>query len=175
MVKGEKIRFIILMGVSGSGKTAVGKALAARLGWAFFDGDNYHPPENVSKMGSGVPLEDSDRAPWLDALHDLIAACLAAGKPGILASSALKEVYRQRLLRDKPGVQIVYLKGSYDLILERMQSRKRHYMKPEMLQSQFDSLEEPQDVWVVDISPSVDEIVSEIEELLSRTGSNASG
>ncbi len=176
MVKVEEVRFIIMMGVSGSGKTAVGKA-ACIPPWAGLSSMVIItiPRKNVSKMGSGVPLEDSDRAPWLDALHDLIAACLAAGKPGILASSALKESYRQRLLRDKPGVQIVYLKGSYDLILERMQSRKRHYMKPEMLQSQFDTLEEPQDVWVVDISPSVDEIVSEIEELLSRTGSNASG
>jgi len=168
-MKNEKIRFIILMGVAGSGKTVVGKALAEQLRWAFFDGDDYHPPENVALMSGGTPLSDSDRAPWLDALHDLIAACLQAGQPGILASSALKESYRRRLLRDNHGVQIVYLKGSYDLIWSRLAARKGHYMKPEMLQSQFDTLEEPVDVWKVDINAAVPEIAAEIAARLQQS------
>src|SRR5512142_511113 len=105
-------RFIIVMGVSGSGKTSVGKALAEALGWNFYDADDFHPPENVAKMANGIPLNDSDRAPWLASLHDLIVSSLKADHPGVLACSALKERYRQQLLNSNPQVKFVYLKGT---------------------------------------------------------------
>jgi gluconokinase len=155
-------RFIIIMGVSGSGKTAVGKALAAKLGWDFYDADDFHPPENITKMASGIPLTDTDRAPWLDSLHDLISTLLNANRPGVLACSALKERYRQRLLEGNEGVLIVYLKGSYGLIRTRMEARSSHYMKSSMLQSQFDSLEEPVNALTVDITLPIDKIVEQI-------------
>jgi gluconokinase len=157
-----KTRFFIVMGVSGCGKTSVGKALAGHLGWDFYDADDFHPPENISKMTNGIPLDDSDRAPWLAALHDLISSSLKMDRPGVLACSALKERYRQQLLDGNDGVQIVYLKGSYDLIWSRMEKRTGHYMKPDMLKSQFDALEEPTNALWVDMSMSVDDIVQEI-------------
>lgn len=101
-----KVRFFIVMGVSGCGKSSVGETLAEHLGWDFYDADDFHPPENVAKMGSGIPLNDSDRAPWLASLHDLISASLKADRPGVLACSALKERYRQQLLDGNKGVQI---------------------------------------------------------------------
>lgn len=159
-----RIRFFIIMGASGSGKTEVGKSLAKYLGWDFFDADDFHPPENVAKMANGIPLDDSDRAPWLDSLQDLISSSLRENRPGVLACSALKERYRQRLLEDNDDVQLVYLKGSYDLIWSRMSKRKDHYMKPDMLKSQFDTLEEPSNALTVDISLSVDEILQVIIE-----------
>jgi gluconokinase len=157
-----EINFFIVMGVSGCGKTSIGKALADQIGWDFYDADDFHPPANIAKMASGIPLNDADRAPWLAALHDLIETCLKEKRPGVLACSALKERYRQTLLSGNPGVQIVYLKGSYDLIWSRMQARAGHYMKPEMLQSQFATLEEPANALVVDIDLTVDEIVNNI-------------
>ena len=155
-------RFVIIMGVSGSGKTSVGKALAEHLGWDFYDADDFHPPENIAKMATGVPLDDSDRLLWLAALHDLIASSLKAGRPGVLACSALKESYRQQLLDGNEGVLLIYLKGSYDLIWSRMEKRTDHYMKPHMLKSQFDALEEPVTALTTDISMSVEDIVQEI-------------
>lgn len=159
-----KIRFFIIMGVSGCGKSSVGQSLASHLGWDFFDADDFHPPENVAKMAGGIPLNDSDRAPWLDSLNELISSSLKADKPGVLACSALKERYRQRLLEGNDGVKIVYLKGSYDLIWSRMSARKEHYMKPYMLKSQFEALEEPMNAYTIDISQSIDAIVQEILE-----------
>lgn len=144
-------RFIIVMGVSGSGKTSVGKLLAEQLGWEFFDADDFHPPENVAKMANGIPLSDSDRAPWLALLNKSISASLKANRPGVLACSALKEWYRQQLMDGNAGVQIVYLKGSYDLIWSRMEKRTNRYMKPHMLKSQFDTLEEPSDALTTNI------------------------
>ena len=161
-------RFFIIMGVSGCGKTNVGHSLAHQLGWDFYDADDFHPPENVAKMAAGTPLDDSDRAPWLAALHDLISSSLKQNRPGVLACSALKERYRQQLLKDNPNVQLVYLKGSYDLIWSRMSARKDHYMKSHMLQSQFEALEEPQNALVIEITRSVDEIVQEIMEYTGK-------
>lgn len=157
-----KPRFFIVMGVSGCGKSSMGKKLAEHLGWDFYDADDFHPPENVAKMASGTPLDDSDRIPWLASLHDLILSSLKADKPGVLACSALKERYRQRLMDGHAGVQIAYLKGSYDLIWSRMEKRTDHYMKPHMLKSQFDALEEPTNALTINISMSVDDIVQEI-------------
>ena len=158
----KTIRFFIVMGVSGSGKTRVGKSLAKHLGWDFYDADDFHPPENVAKMAKTIPLTDSDRAPWLAALHELISSSLARNRPGVLACSALKERYRQKLLEGNDGVGLIYLKGSYDLIWSRMSARKDHYMKPHMLQSQFETLEEPVNALTVDITSSVDEILKVI-------------
>ena len=155
-------RFFIVMGVSGSGKTTVGNALASELGWDFYDADDFHPPESISKMEDGIALTDSDRAPWLAALHRLIESCLTRNRPGVLACSALKERYRQRLIEGHDEVQLVYLRGSYELIWSRMSARKDHYMKPEMLTSQFEALEAPANALTVDISLPVDEIVQEI-------------
>lgn len=157
-----KTRFFIVMGVSGCGKSSVGKSLAQTLGWDFYDADDFHPPANVAKMASGIPLDDSDRAPWLAALHDLISSSLEADKPGVLACSALKERYRQQLMDGNEDVQIVYLQGSYELIWSRMEKRTDHYMKPHMLKSQFETLEEPMKALTMDVSMSVDAIVQEI-------------
>ena len=164
----NQIRFFIIMGVSGSGKTAVGKALAQRLGWDFFDADDFHPPANVAKMAGGIPLDDSDRAPWLDSLRELISSSLKADRPAVLACSALKERYRQRLLENNDGVRIIYLKGSYDLIWSRMEKRAGHYMKPHMLKSQFDALEEPTGALTVDISSPIEEITLQIKRTMNK-------
>jgi gluconokinase len=161
-----KPRFFIIMGVSSSGKTTVGKALAARLGWEFYDGDDYHPLVDIEKMTAGVALNDEDRLPWLAALQVMIAFGLKHDHPGVLACSALKESYRQVLLKDNQGVVIVYLKGDIDLIHTRMADRADHYMKPGMLKSQFEVLEEPVGALTMDISLSVETIVEKILETM---------
>ncbi len=134
---------IIIMGVSGCGKTTVGEALAARLGYAFYDGDDFHPPQNVTKMANGIPLDDTDRAPWLARLHDLLQEHIARGEGVVLACSALKRRYREQLRAGNEGVRFVYLRGEFEVIWARMRSRPQHYMKASMLQSQFDALEPP--------------------------------
>ena len=153
---------VILMGVSGCGKTCVGEALSKILGWPFFDGDDFHPPENVTKMSSGTPLNDNDRSPWLANLHDLIAQHLANQKSMLLGCSALKQKYRDQLSTGNPGAIFVHLKGDFDLILGRMQARAGHFMRAEMLQSQFNTLETPNDAITVDICQNLDTIVKEI-------------
>jgi gluconokinase len=153
---------IIIMGVAGSGKTTVGKALANNLNWDFFDGDDFHSAENIAKMEKGVPLSDDDRSPWLAALHELIVSCMLEQRPCVLACSALKKHYRQALVSGIKGVEFIYLKGSYELIRSRLMRRHNHYMKPEMLKSQFDSLEEPTDGFIVDGSMTFEEIVTKI-------------
>lgn len=157
-----KTCFFLVIGVSGSGKSSVGRALAAQLGWSFYDADDFHPSENLIKMKSGVPLNDLDRAPWLASLHELISFSLRTGQPGVLACSALKESYRQRLLEGSNSVQVIYLKGDYSLIWSRMSARSDHFMKPQMLQSQFETLEEPANALVMDVSLPVDVIVRKI-------------
>ncbi len=171
MAVGEKMnpaegrpQVLVIMGVSGSGKTSIGVALSSRLGWDFYDGDDFHPPENVAKMARGEPLNDQDRAGWLAALHDLIAANIANGVPIIVASSALKQKYRDQLKADINGMIFIYLRGSYDLIFARMQARPGHYMKAKMLQSQFDTLEAPKNALTIDIDQNVDTIVDHIIE-----------
>jgi gluconokinase len=155
-------KLFLLMGVSGCGKSTIGKALAHQLGWDFYDADDFHQPHNIAKMAGGIPLADEDRAPWFASLHELISSCLNANRSAVLACSALKESYRQQLLEDNDGVQIIYLKGSFTLIRSRMISRASHYMKLSMLQSQFDALEEPRDALVIDASLSVEEVVAQI-------------
>ncbi|HEY4688526.1 MAG TPA: gluconokinase [Anaerolineae bacterium] len=160
---------IIVMGVSGSGKTTVGRLLAQRLGWPFYDGDDFHPAANIAKMRSGIPLTDEDRANWLTTLADLLRSLIADGRSAVLACSALRRAYRDQLRVASTAVQFVYLKGSYDLIVERMSSRSTHYMKPNMLASQFAALEEPRgDALTVDITLPPEEIVDQVVRALGR-------
>jgi gluconokinase len=159
---------LIVMGVAGSGKTTVGRALAARLGWDFLDADDLHSPESVAKMAAGVPLTDADRAPWLAALHDLLVRTLRSGRHPVLACSALKQSYRRTLLAGNDGLRLIYLKGGYDLVRSRMTDRTDHYLKPGMLRSQFDALEEPADALTSDITPGPDEIVEKIYQALKK-------
>jgi gluconokinase len=155
---------ILLMGVQGSGKTTVGRALAERLGWRFADADEFHPPENIAKMAAGIPLDDADRAPWLTALRAEIDRTLAGASNLVLTCSALKERYRQRLLTD--GVVLVYLRGTRELIASRLGARAGHFAKLDLLASQFADLEEPTNAFTVDVSLSVEQIVREIRESL---------
>ncbi|MBE2200776.1 MAG: gluconokinase [Anaerolinea sp.] len=151
------------MGVSGCGKSTVGQALAARLGCPFYDGDDFHPPENVAKMASGVPLDDDDRAPWLARLAALLAEHGERGETAVLACSALKKAYRDQL-RSGEQVQFIYLAGSFDLIWQRMSVRADHYMQPAMLQSQFATLEPPAptEAVVVSVDQDIESIVAQI-------------
>ncbi len=151
----------MLMGVSGAGKTTIGRLLASELGWDFADADDYHPPANVEKMRSGIPLTDADRTPWLETLRTLIAGRIAAGKNTVLACSALKREYRQ-LLHVAPEVKVAYLKGTAESLRQRLCTRVGHFMTEQMLDSQLDALEEPEDAVVVDGNRSPAEVVAEI-------------
>jgi len=152
---------IIAMGVTGSGKTTVGTLLATRLGWHFADADEFHSAANKAKMQAGIPLTDADRLPWLAAIHEQIEKWIAAGENAVLACSALKESYR-RLLWSGPEARFVYLKGSYELIAQRLRSRTGHFADEHILAGQFADLEEPQDAVSVDIHPTPEKIVDEI-------------
>jgi gluconokinase len=154
---------VILMGVSGSGKTTIGKSLAESLGWRFFDGDDFHPDANVTKMGKGIPLSDNDRQPWLNALRKLIKQLISKDVSAVIACSALKKVYREYLQDDMEAVRFVYLKGDYELIRKRLDGRSSHYMKADLL-SQFDALQEPEGVLTVDISRDPGEIMKSIQK-----------
>lgn len=156
---------VILMGVAGSGKTTVGEMLAARLGWAFYDADAFHPADNVAKMARGIPLTDSDREPWLAALAQLIDEHLQAGRSLVLACSALKARYRAQLARCA-SVTFVYLRGDFELIYARINQRQGHYMKAEMLRSQFEALEEPQGALTLDITEPPERLVARILQYL---------
>lgn len=157
---------IVLMGVSGCGKTSVGQALSNELEWSFYDGDDFHSLEEVKKMSKGMPLNDEDRAPWLEALHDLISEQLRARKNTILACSALKKKYRQQLRKGNKGLVFVFLDGDFDLILSRMRNRNDHFMQPNMLKSQFDTLEIPSNALRVNIDQPIAAIVHEIIEYI---------
>jgi carbohydrate kinase (thermoresistant glucokinase family) len=160
---------VVLMGVSGSGKTAVGKKLARALGGEFAEGDDYHPPANVAKMRSGVPLDDADRQPWLETLSREIGAWLNAGQPVVLACSALKQRYRDVLKAGRPGVRFVFLKGDEALIRKRLEGRRGHYMPASLLASQFAALEAPGDAVTVAIEGTPDAIVAEIRRALDAS------
>jgi gluconokinase len=150
---------VILMGVCGSGKTTVGELLANKMDWSYFDADDFHPEENVAKMATGVPLTDDDRFPWLHILAGEIDRWILSGENCILGCSALKEKYREILMGERPEVQLVYLKGSKELIGGRLQERVHRYMPATLLDSQFEALEEPQNALNVDIGPTPKEIV----------------
>ncbi|HYD48510.1 MAG TPA: gluconokinase [Terriglobales bacterium] len=159
-------RVLILMGVSGSGKTTIGRRLAAELGWPFYDADDYHSAGNIERLRQGVALTDGDRAEWLDALHGLVHSILTSGGSAVLACSALRQAHRDRLLRDNAGAEVIYLRGDYELIRDRLEQRHRHFMNPALLRSQFETLEEPQGVVTVDIDATPDEIVTSIRTQL---------
>jgi gluconokinase len=161
---------VLLMGPAGSGKTTVGDLLAARLSWEFADGDDFHSAANKDKMSRGVPLTDEDRLPWIQSIRDAMKQWLAQGRSVVLACSALKRTYRDLLLgihSNAKEVRLVYLKGTYDLLLERLHSRKGHYMKEQMLASQLADLEEPgDDALTIDVAKSPEQIVAEIQKCL---------
>jgi gluconokinase len=153
---------VIVMGVTGVGKTTVGQLVAERTSWPLYDADAYHSPANVEKMRAGIPLTDDDRWPWLDRLNALLREAESRGESAILACSALKQRYRDRLQQGLHRVRWVYLKGDIELIRSRLQQRKGHYMNPALLQSQFDALEPPGDALVVDVSAEPPELAQRV-------------
>jgi gluconokinase len=152
----KMVKSFIVMGVSGCGKSTVGQALADQLNCPFYDGDDFHPPENVAKMASGTPLNDADRAPWLAILHDLLLGHMERGETAVLACSALKKKYRDQLRANNDHVVFIYLQGDFDLIWQRMNARENHYMRVDMLHSQFETLEPPTTDEAVKISVDQD-------------------
>jgi len=158
---------VVLMGVSGSGKTTIGKVLADELHWTFVDADDFHPAANIDKMRRGAPLNDDDRRPWLDALRRRIDEARDAGENIVLACSALKHAYQEYLQREAPkSIHYVHLRGSEELIRQRLAARKGHFMNPELLHSQFETLEPPGHALQVDITPSPPVIADEIRRQL---------
>lgn len=153
---------IVILGVSGSGKTTIGKMLAHQQHWQFRDADEFHSPANIQKMHDGIPLDDADRRPWLEAMRQAIDTAIRADTNLILACSALKAAYRQVLAERSDRVKFVYLKGSFELIQQRLQARHGHFMNPELLKSQFDDLEEPADAIAIDIAADPEASVSQI-------------
>ena len=156
----------IVMGVSGSGKTTVGQLLAQSLNWDFSDADDFHPSANIEKMSLGIPLEDADRLPWLLQLQGTIDRWLLENKNVVLACSALKASYREMLWRDQQRIKIVYLKCSFHLLATRLKTRENHYMKADLLLSQLETLEEPEDAMIVDASQPLEVIVRQIRNHL---------
>lgn len=160
----------ILMGVSSTGKTSIGTVLTQRLGIKLIDGDDLHPRANILKMGAGQPLNDDDRAPWLERIRDAAFSLEQKSEIGIIVCSALKKQYRDLIRDGNEHVKFLFLEGSFDLVLQRMQQRKGHYMKTEMLKSQFDTLQVPQqdepDVIHIDIDGSFEEVVERCEKAL---------
>ncbi|BDI14786.1 gluconokinase [Nostoc cf. commune SO-36] len=157
---------IIVMGVSGSGKTTIGKLLADSLSWEFSDADTFHSSENTDKMRRGIPLSEADRIPWLQDLQTAINHWLQESKNVVLACSALKDSYRQFLVLDSERIKLVYLKGSYELIQKRLQERSNHYMGEKLLNSQFYTLEEPLDTISIDVAQPPQIIVQNIRTAL---------
>lgn len=157
---------IILMGVTGSGKTTVGEELAKDLGWVYYDADDFHPEANVQKMAQGMPLNDEDRWPWLEILSVEIGKWVTAEGGVILGCSALKQSYRDVLVGGRDGVKIVHLKGAKELIAHRLETRVHQYMPASLLDSQFNTLEEPRDALSVDIAPAPPAIAAAIRAAL---------
>ena len=165
MSANEAQRAIVIMGVCGCGKSTVAFLLAQQLGWRFLDADDFHPPENRAKLSAGVALTDLDRWPWLDNLAELVSADTRS----VLACSALRETYRQKLQARSP-LDFVLLKGSFEVISERLRTRGGHFMNPILLRSQFDTLEQPENALVVDIADSPQRIVERIMHELGLKG-----
>ena len=156
---------IVLMGVSGSGKTTVGTALANELGWKFIEGDELHPTANISKMALGIPLDDADRAPWLLAIRNVIQEQEASGNSIVVACSALKQSYRE-YLREGTHIRWVFLAGGAETIRERLEHRAGYFMKSGLLDSQLESLEVPNDALAIDLTKPVPDIVRSIRQRL---------
>jgi gluconokinase len=168
---------LVVMGVSGSGKTTVAELLAKKLGWPFMEGDRLHPPANVEKMRQGIPLTDADRVPWLDRIGKELKSQGAEGKSGVLTCSALKRAYRDRIRSARPDVRFVYVKGSETLIEARVAARHHEYMPASLLRSQFDTLEEPtpdEQAVTVDAGGSANEEVAAVIAALNLSPSRQS-
>lgn len=161
------VRLILLMGVAGSGKSTIGRLLAAELAWSYYEADDFHSPANRDKMSRSIPLDDHDRAPWLASIRTAMEAALAAGKPAVFTCSALKAKYRHTLTDGLPDVALVHLQGDPALLLSRLQGRAGHYMKPAMLESQLAALEPPTDALTLDIARPPAELVAEVRRRLS--------
>ena len=164
---------VVMMGVSGSGKTTVAHGVAARLGWDVLEGDSFHPPNNVAKMSKGIPLDDADRLPWLHAIARAIDAELAAGRSSVVTCSALKRSYRDILIGPRKNVALVYLQGSHALLAERMRNRVGHFMPPSLLDSQLATLEEPtpeEAPITVAVAPPPERIVDAVIAALRERG-----
>jgi len=164
---------VVMMGVSGSGKTTIAEGVAAQLGWDVVEGDKFHPPANIAKMSHGIPLDDADRLPWLQAIAAAIDAHLAAARSAVVACSALKRAYREILIGTRTNVPLVYLQGSRELIGKRLATRKGHFMPPALLDSQFATLEEPgadEHPIVAHVGPSPAEVVEEVITRLRQRG-----
>jgi gluconokinase len=158
---------IVLMGVSGSGKTTVGKVLARDLGWTFVDADDFHPAANVEKMHRGIPLNDDDRLPWLEAVRQRIDEAVGRGENVVLACSALKHAYQHYLEQHAPeSIPYIHLRGSEELIRQRLAERTGHFMNPTLLHSQFETLEPSEEAIPIDITPAPEMIVAEIRQAL---------
>jgi gluconokinase len=158
---------IILMGVSGSGKTAVGSRVSKRLGWTFLDADDFHPAANVEKMKRGIPLDDNDRAPWLERLHSELRRQISEGHSVLLACSALKDSYRSTLKENLPEVRFVFLDVDRDTLLNRLQKRQAHFFPKELLDSQLATLEAPHDAFVVNANGPINQVVDSIVEAVT--------
>lgn len=156
------------MGVAGSGKSTIGHGLSERTGWPFYDADAFHPPENIKKMRQGIPLTDADRQPWLLAVRNLIDEIIGNRSHGIIACSALKNDYRNYLQGERQDIYWVYLKGDYSQILERLHQRQEHFMKSQMLPSQWEILEEPENALTVSISNAPETILDTVLKYLNR-------
>ena len=154
------------MGVAGAGKTTIGRLLAQRLGWRFYDADDLHPAANRDKMRNGVALTDDDRRPWLEAVRDEIARCLNNGENAVIACSALKSSYRKLLGAPNEHLQFVYLKGSIEALTARLAARRDHFFPERLLKSQLETLEEPDDALIESIDRSPTEIVESIRQRL---------
>ncbi|MDX1375414.1 MAG: gluconokinase [Burkholderiales bacterium] len=160
---------IVVMGVSGSGKTTLGRMLAARLGYAFIDADDHHPAENVAKMAAGMALEDADRWPWLERLNAMLRQRAEHGGRIVLACSALKQAYRDRLCAGLADCRLVYLRGSIEQIRARLAERRHRYMPASLLESQFAALEPPSEAITVDVSASPDACVAAVAAALDAS------
>jgi gluconokinase len=168
------IGVIILMGISGSGKSTVGALAAQRLGWKFLDGDDYHPQANIEKMRNGTPLTDEDRAPWLERIHQVILEQLASHTPTIIACSALKEAYRKILIKNLNDIAFVHLQISYETVLSRLQQRKGHFFPKDLVTSQLSTLETPHHVIMLDANQPLEKVTDllsqSVKELIGSTG-----
>jgi gluconokinase len=156
---------VIIFGVSGAGKTTIGKLLAEEVGWQFYEADNFHPRANIEKMRSGRPLTDEDRSPWLEHLREQITRSLAAKENAVLACSALKRAYRERL-RVSDDVKFVFLRGDYALVEKQLRRRRGHFTNAALLRSQFDDLQEPgpdEDALTIELGQNAEEVVKEIK------------
>jgi gluconokinase len=153
---------VVLMGVAGSGKTAVGMQVARKLDWIFLDADDFHPPANIEKMKHGIPLNDQDRAPWLQRLHDELQHQMADRHSVILACSALKESYRDVLRDEVSPPTFVYLDVDLETILDRLQHRSAHFFPKELMESQFAALEKPKDAIIIDARKPLEAVVDDV-------------